>query len=215
MLIIDDYGHWAGAREAVDEFFAGRGGRTAAQPGGLHGPHRGEGPDGLEPQAACPENSAHHRHHRPGRLVPGRAAARAGLRRPRHGAPLVDREVRAHRAHPRPDHAAPGRPARPALARRRAAGRQARRDLQPRGDELRRRVVDPADADRGVHRRGRDPHARGHARGLPRGALLPGVLDEMFGKVREVPQTEDDAVLSAVAVRRGQGVRALHHGQLP
>jgi O-methyltransferase len=24
VLIIDDYGHWAGAREAVDEFFAGR-----------------------------------------------------------------------------------------------------------------------------------------------------------------------------------------------
>lgn len=23
-LIIDDYGHWAGARQAVDEFFAGR-----------------------------------------------------------------------------------------------------------------------------------------------------------------------------------------------
>ena len=24
MLIVDDYGHWTGAREAVDEFFAGR-----------------------------------------------------------------------------------------------------------------------------------------------------------------------------------------------
>jgi hypothetical protein len=24
VLIIDDYGHWAGARDAVDEFFAGR-----------------------------------------------------------------------------------------------------------------------------------------------------------------------------------------------
>jgi hypothetical protein len=24
VLIIDDYGHWAGARQAVDEYFAGR-----------------------------------------------------------------------------------------------------------------------------------------------------------------------------------------------
>jgi hypothetical protein len=24
VLIVDDYGHWAGARDAVDEFFAGR-----------------------------------------------------------------------------------------------------------------------------------------------------------------------------------------------
>ena len=38
---------------------------------------------------------------------------------------------------------------------------------------------------------------------------------EMFGKVREVPQTRDDAVLPALAVRRGQGLRPLHHGQLP
>ncbi len=53
---------------------------------------------------------------------------------------------------------------------------QARRDLQPRRDELRRRVVDPADADRRVHRRRRDADARGDARGLPRGALLPGVV---------------------------------------
>ena len=67
-----------------------------------------------------------HRHHRPGRLLPRRAAAREGLRGPRHGPPRLDREVRPHRAPARPDHAAPGRPARPALARRRAARRQAR-----------------------------------------------------------------------------------------
>ena len=35
-----------------------------------------------------------------------------------------------------------------------------------------------------------DPHARGDARGRARRALLPGVVSEMFGKVREVPQTE-------------------------
>ena len=37
---------------------------------------------------------------------------------------------------------------------------------------------------------------------------------EMFGKVREVPQTETDAVLSAQPLRRLEGVRPLHHGQL-
>ena len=39
------------------------------------------------------------------------------------------------------------------------------------------RLVDPADADRGVHRRRRDADARGGARDLPGGALLPGVLE--------------------------------------
>ena len=38
---------------------------------------------------------------------------------------------------------------------------------------------------------------------------------EMFGKVREVPQTRADAVLSAQPVRRVEGLRPLHHGQLP
>ena len=37
----------------------------------------------------------------------------------------------------------------------------------------------------------------------------------MFGKVREMPQTRDDAVPSAQPVRRRQGLRPLHHGQLP
>ena len=37
---------------------------------------------------------------------------------------------------------------------------------------------------------------------------------EMFGKVREIPQTENDAVLPAQPVRRVEGVRALHHGEL-
>ncbi len=37
---------------------------------------------------------------------------------------------------------------------------------------------------------------------------------EMFGKVREVPQSEDDALLSAQSLRRGQSLRTLDHGQL-
>ena len=37
---------------------------------------------------------------------------------------------------------------------------------------------------------------------------------EMFGKVLQVPQTADHAVLPALALRRGKGLRPLHHGQL-
>ena len=161
------------------------------------------------------EVSAHHRHHRPGRLLSRRAAARARLRGARHGSPCVDREVRAHRASARAHHAASGRPARPALARRHAARRQARRGLQPRRDELRRGVLAAADADGGVHRRRRDAHARGRPRGLPGGALLPGLE---LGDVRQGargPADGDDAVLPPLALRRGEGLRPLHHGQLP
>ena len=112
--------------------------------------------------------------------------------------------------------AAPGRPARPALADRRAA-----RTSQPDevynlgGDVVRRRVVDPADADRGVHRRRRHAAARGDARGLPRGALLPGLVERDVRQGARDAADRDDAVLPAQPVRRRQGLRALHHGQLP
>ena len=38
---------------------------------------------------------------------------------------------------------------------------------------------------------------------------------EMFGKVQEVPQTRDHAVLPPQPLRRGQGLRPLDHRQLP
>ncbi len=95
-----------------------------------------------------------------------------------------------HRAHPRPDHAAHRRPARPALARRRAARVRAGRDLQPRGDVVRGGVVEPARADRRVHRRRRDADARGDARGGARGALLPGLV---VGDVRQGARGPADA----------------------
>ena len=37
---------------------------------------------------------------------------------------------------------------------------------------------------------------------------------EMFGKVREVPQTENTPFYPAQPLRRGQGLRPLDHGQL-
>ena len=109
----------------------------------------------------------------------------------------------------------PGRPARPAVARRGPARGAAARGLQPRRAELRPDLVEPAGADRRVHRARRDAHARGDPRRRPRDPLLPGVL---VGDVRQGargPADGADAVPPALAVRRRQGLRALHHGQLP
>ena len=122
----------------------------------------------------------------------------------------------AHRAPARPDHPAPGRPARPALARRHAArARSPTRSTTWRPCRFVADVVDPADADRRVHRRRRHAHAGGHARGLPRGPLLPGVLQRDVRQGARGPAERDDAVLPALALRRRQGLRPLHHGQLP
>ena len=49
----------------------------------------------------------------------------------------------------------------------------------------------------------------------PKIRIYQASSSEMFGKVREVPQRETHAVLSAQPVRRLEGVRALHHGELP
>ena len=161
------------------------------------------------------EASIDHGNHRPGRLLPGGAAAGQGLRGPRHGPPRVDGEVRAHRAPARPDHAPPGRSARPPQPRRRAARLQPGRGLQPRRDVVRRRLVDPADADGRVHRRRRHAPAGGGARGLPRDALLPGVLERDVRQGARDAADRGDAVLPALALRRREGLRPPHHGQLP
>ncbi len=111
---------------------------------------------------------------------------------------------------------APGRPARPALARRRAAGSAPARDLQPGGDVVRRRVVDPADADRRVHGHRGDAAARGDARGrAPKPASTRPPRARCSARCCEVPADRAHAVLSALALRRGEGLRPLHHGQLP
>ena len=73
----------------------------------------------------------------------------------------------------------------------------------------------PAGAHRRDHRPRRDPAARRHPGRRSGHPLLPGVLREMFGKVAEVPQTRDHAVLPPLALRGGQGLRPLDHGELP
>ena len=66
------------------------------------------------------------------------------------------------------------------------------RGLQPRRPELRADLLVAAGADRRVHRRRRDAHARGHPqRRSRRSASTRRRRREMFGKVREVPQNED------------------------
>ncbi len=49
----------------------------------------------------------------------------------------------------------------------------------------------------------------------PEARFYQASSSEMFGKVLEVPQTEIDPLLPAFTIRRGEGLRALHHGQLP
>ncbi len=96
-------------------------------------------------------------------------------------------------------------------------GSPARRDLQPRRAEPRGRVV----RDRRVHgefRRARhaatarsDPDLRAHGAR----SLLPGVE---LGDVRQGTgdaTARDDALLSALALWRREGVRVLDHGELP
>ena len=160
---------------------------------------------------------AHHRHHRPGRQLPRRAAAGQGLRGDRHGAALEHRELRAHRPPPGPHRSSsPGdlldeisminvlRDHRPA------------RGLQPRRPVLRADVVEPARAHRRDDRARRDPHARRHPHRRPRDPLLPGVSStRCSARCRRSRRPRDDAVLPPLALRRGQGLRPLDHRELP
>ena len=49
----------------------------------------------------------------------------------------------------------------------------------------------------------------------PEARFYQASSSEMFGKVLEVPQRESTPVLSTLSLRRRQGLRPLHHGQLP
>ena len=84
-----------------------------------------------------------------------------------------------------------GRSPGPALADPDARGEPAAGGLQPRRAVVRAHVVDPARADRGVHRARRDALARRRPPRRPgRSASTRPSSSEMFGKVRETPQTE-------------------------
>ncbi len=161
------------------------------------------------------EARAHHRHHRPGRLVPGRVAVGQGLRGDRHGAPHQHRELRAHRPHPGPHHLRPGRPARRGLADPGAARAPARGGVQPGGPS-------PSCRPRSANRcsPARPPRWVSPACSTPcasstRRPLLPGVVERDVRQGRGGPPARDHAALPPQPLRRGQGLRPLDHHQLP
>ena len=167
------------------------------------------------PDVADRRSASDHRDHRPGRLVSRGAPAGEGLRGPRHGAPVLDGafdriEHLRDRITLHQGDLLDQRSLVDALRAARPDG-----DLQPRGDVVRRRLVDPADADGGVHGRGSDADARGDARSLPGGALLPGLLERDVRQGARGAADRADALLPALPVRRGEGLRPLHHRQLP
>ena len=164
----------------------------------------------------------HHRHHRPGRLVPRRAPAGQGLRGPRPDPaeqPVQHRPDRppVRRSAPGTDPALPPLrgPDRQLVAHRAPAPDQARRGLQPRRPEPRQGQLRDAGVHRGDRRDGHAPAARGDPHGELAGPVLPG------GQLRDVrqgpgaPQDESTPFNPRSPVRRGQGVRPPHHGRLP
>ncbi len=159
---------------------------------------------------------AHHRHHRPGRLVSGRVAPRKGLRGLRRRPP--------RRARPnlwRIEHLLDRIELRPADLLDQLSLLKILDEVRPREFyNLAAMSFVPASWDQ--------PLLTGeyNAQGVTRALEAVRQVDtkirfyqasssEMFGKVRAVPQTRGDAVLSAQPVRRVEGLRPLHHGQLP
>ncbi len=150
--------------------------------------------------------------------LPRRAAAREGLRGHRHGAAVVSTENFERIAHlqDRID-ARPGRPARPGLADRRCCtstgphevyNLAAQSFVPTRGASRCSPASSPPSASPRMLEAIRivDPEIRFYQASSSR--------DVRQGR-EDVPQTRDDAVLSASPVRRRQGLRPLHHRQLP
>ena len=162
------------------------------------------------------EDGADHRHHRPGRLVPRRIPARRGLPRRRDDPPIE---------HRRPTSGSPIST---------VAWNSIQGDLLDQASLVAAlRDVEPDEvynlaAQSFVPTSWNQPVLTGEFTALGVTRMLEAIRQvdpairfyqasssEMFGKVREVPQTELDAVPSAQPVRRRQGVRALPDGELP
>ena len=142
--------------------------------------------------AAVTPHCTGHRHHRAGRLVSCGAAARARVSRRRD-----DETVKHCLLMERIAHLADrlelvqGDLLDQASIVAALHHHRARRRLQPGSAEFRSDVLELAGADRRVHRAGCHPDARGNpAGGEPTIRFYQASSSEMFGKVREVPQTE-------------------------
>src|SRR3989454_8051941 len=165
-----------------------------------------------------------HRHHRAGRRLPRRAAARQGLHRPRHQAQGVALQHRPHRS-PLPGSARRRSPLHPALRRHDRllepdagdpAG-AARRALQPGGAKPCPGFVRGARIHRGFGRGGNAAPARSaaHPRSGEKDPLLPGLHFRTLRPRAREPADGEDPLLPALAVRRREALRLLDHGELP
>ena len=134
---------------------------------------------------------AHHRHHRTGRVLPGGAAAREGLRGLRPGPAAQRAERLAHRAPARSDHAA-------SRATCSTSSRSSGSSSEARPDEvynLAAMSFVPTSWDQPMltgefNAPGRHARARGHPPGGPEDPLLPGLLQR---DVRQGPGGAADA----------------------
>ncbi len=180
----------------------------------------------VVPQADRAARALDHRHHRAGRLVPGRAPARKGLRGPRHRPP-VELDVQhaiasttSTRTRPRPDR-------RLFLALRRPRPTRSASDATARADPARRDL--PPRARRATCRSAsRSPSTRPTSPASARMRLLEAIR-AVGGPTRAStrrrrprcsaqsppPQNEDTPFHPRSPYARREGVRVLDDGQLP
>ena len=129
---------------------------------------------------------------------------------------LEPAELRAHRAPARPHHAAAGRPARPALA----DPASSKTSSPTRSTTSPRMSFVPTSWDQPMltgefNAPGRHARARGDPPRQPDDPVLPGLVERDVRQGARGAADRADAVLPAQPLRRGEGVRPLHHRQLP
>ena len=153
------------------------------------------------------------------RRLPVGLAARKGLSRGWGRPPVLAwgrcRPPHALAEHRGQGHARRREPCRSLLPHSHHAGRSAGRGVQSRGSVLCRRLLESARADRADNGRRRAECARGPAHCRAQGPLLSSVV---LGNVRQgagIRAERKYAVLSSLALRRREGLRALVHGELP
>ena len=186
---------------------------------------QGRSAPGFKGVNGLAENRSDHRHHRPGRRLPGRVPAGQGLRGPRHQAPRLARST-------------------PTASTTSTRTRTSRTrgfilhygDLTDSTNLI--RIIQQVQPDEIYNLAAQShvavsfetPEYTANADALGTLRLLEAIrilglekktrfyqasTSEMYGKVQEMPQTRDHAVLPALALRRGQALRLLDHGELP
>src|SRR5690606_8161451 len=118
-------------------------------------------------------------------------------------------------AHPGPDRTDLGGPDGSELVAGGITAVQSRRGLQSRGAVLRTDLLVAADPDRRRNGAGGNAAPRLDPSLQPRHTLLPGLVERDVRQGAGGPATGGHPVLSEIAVRSGEGVRPLDHGELP